>query len=536
VSFLDRLSEYLRDVAPPSGRPKVAVVPAMIDPAFSRDALIRALERLEQAHGAAGSYPRGRTPEQLLNTWQQNDRVVRFARLMSQLLRESIGRSASQEQIESWIELAIARLVGLEDELPSRIRTLEVERLARVAWADVSSLNAQHIDFAAYAAAIRATRGVGQGVILTPIGRVFLELTGRDAIRWLLHVEVAQSFGPLDPWRLSRESVKALMGQTSWLFYWGTDPEGFPHLETTQRLRALGLVSSYENEELELTELSVLPLGRELFPELASQEESPMSVLAGSLLADLTLSTANAAAGRMLESTSDVQSSAVAEATARHSRMVAHEIRNMLVPVKTALGALYREVLMAEQPGEVVTRRSQGIDRGIDSVFRFIEQLVELSRFAATPSEAFDLLPAIRDAVSAVEAEAGRSIEQVLPATLPPISGHRARVVMALTNVLRNAAQAVPSESPVIRIQAETLDGASAVRIFIEDNGPGVPEPLRRAIFDEGISLRGGSGLGLALVREVFEKEMKGLVACDASPLGGARFVMRIPTTGMERP
>jgi signal transduction histidine kinase len=71
------------------------------------------------------------------------------------------------------------------------------------------------------------------------------------------------------------------------------------------------------------------------------------------------------------------------------------------------------------------------------------------------------------------------------------------------------------------------------VLVTIEDNGPGVPENMRRAIFDEGISLRpGGAGLGLALVREVIEKEMKGLVACDASPLGGARFVIRMPTTG----
>jgi signal transduction histidine kinase len=274
----------------------------------------------------------------------------------------------------------------------------------------------------------------------------------------------------------------------------------------------------------------------ELLGEIVKPDESPMSILAGSLISDLTLSTADAVTGRTPESSSDVQVSAVAEAMARHSRMVAHEIRNMLVPVKTALGTLYREVLITEQPGEVVSRRSQGIDRGIDSVFRFIEQLVELSRFVATPPEAFDLLPAIRDAVSTVETEAGRRIEQLLPTTLPPISGHRARVVMALTNVLRNAAQAVPPDSPIVRIQAESIEGASAVRISVEDNGPGVPEEMRRAIFDEGVSLRGGSGLGLALVREVFEKEMKGLVACDASSLGGARFVMRIPTTGMERP
>jgi signal transduction histidine kinase len=518
------------------GRPTVFVVPATIDPAFARNALIRVLERLEQAVGNAEDNSASARPERLFKAWQQNDRVVRFSRRMAQLLRESIGKNASQEEIEAWIELAIARRVGLNEGLTSRIRTLEIERLAGLADAESWLKPAEHIDVAAYAAAIRATRGVGTGLTLTPIGRVFLELTGRDAIRWLLHVEVAQSFGPSDPWRLSRESARMLVHETSWSFYWGQEPEHLPHSETIRRMEALGLVSSYDDEDGGHMDLGALPMGEVLFAEVARQEESPMSVLAGSLITDLTLSTADAAAGRTAESTSDVQVSAVAEATARHSRMVAHEIRNMLVPVKTALGALYREVLIAEQPGEVVSRRSQGIDRGIDSVFRFIEQLVELSRFAATPPEAFDLLPVIRDAISAVENEAGKRIEQVLPATLPLVSGHRARVVMALTNVLRNAAQAAPAGSPVIRLQAEALEGASAVRISVEDNGQGVPESLRRAIFEEGISLRGGSGLGLALVREVFEKEMKGLVACDASPLGGARFVMRIPTTGMERP
>jgi signal transduction histidine kinase len=510
--------------------------PAGINPAFARNALIRALERLEQEHGNSGKYPLDRDPEELFRAWQHDDAVVRFTKRMAQLLRESIGRNASDKEIEAWVELGISRLIGLNDGLDSRIRTLEIERLAHIARDDAFKESAEHIDISAYAAAIRATRRVGAGFALTAIGRVFLELTGRDAIRWLLHVEAAQSFGPADPWRLSRESARELVGMPERVLLWSDDDaRDFPVEDTIDRLEALGLVFIDEPEP-ELETLRVLPVGEELLAEVARQEGSPMSVLAGSLIADLTLSAANVAAGRTAESTSDVQASVVAEATARHSRMVAHEIRNMLVPVKTALGALYREVLMTEQPGEVVSRRSQGIDRGIDSVFRFIEQLVELSRFAATPPEAFDLLPVIRDAISAVENEAGQRIEQVLPATLPLVSGHRARVVMALTNVLRNAAQAVSPGSPVIRIQAESLEGASAVRISVEDNGPGVPESLRRAIFEEGISLRGGSGLGLALVREVFEKEMKGLVACDASPLGGARFVMRIPTTGMERP
>lgn len=535
MSFLDRLGDYLREVSQSPERQGSSAPSVSIDPAFARNSLIRALERLEQEHAVVEKTPRVRL-ELLLAHWQEDDRVVRFARRLVPLLRESIGRDASDKEIESWVELAIANQVGLKDGLPSRIRTLEIERLAEIARADAFGQRDEHIDVAAYAAAIRATRRTGAGLALTPIGRVFLELTGRDAIRWLLHIEAAQSFGPTDPWRLSQESARVLVSEPSWGFYWGHEPEGFPHWETVRRLEALGLISTHDDDDDGRTSLGALSIGEILITEIAKKEESPMSVLAGSLLADLTLSAADVAVGRASGRLAEVQASPVAEATARHSRMVAHEIRNILVPVKTALGAFYREVLLEEQPGDVIARRREGIDRGIDSIFRFVDQLVELSKFAAIPSEPFDLLSAIRDAVAAVEAEADRRIEQALPATLPPVSGHRARVVMALTNVLRNASQAVPSESPTIRIQAEALERASAVRISVEDNGPGVPETMRRAIFEEGISLRGSSGLGLALVREVFEKEMRGLVACDASPLGGARFVMRIPTTGMERP
>jgi signal transduction histidine kinase len=60
-----------------------------------------------------------------------------------------------------------------------------------------------------------------------------------------------------------------------------------------------------------------------------------------------------------------------------------------------------------------------------------------------------------------------------------------------------------------------------------------VPEHLRRAIFAPGMSLRpGGSGQGLALVREVVEQEMRGQVSCTDAPSGGARFTLRLPSTG----
>lgn len=257
-----------------------------------------------------------------------------------------------------------------------------------------------------------------------------------------------------------------------------------------------------------------------------------MSSLAKTLLADLALSAAESVSKPSHDEAAARVSAA--EATARQARLVAHEIRNALVPVKTSLGALYREVLL-NPSSETLSRRREGIDRGIDAVFRFVEQLVKLAALAARPPEPFDPLSAIRDAVSLVESETEKRIESSLPPSLPPVSGHRDRVVMAITNVLRNAAQAAPSAGAVIRIAAEPVEGGRAILFTVEDNGPGVPENMRQAIFEEGISLRqGGTGMGLALVREVFEREMRGLVDCSASQLGGARFVVRMPAAGTE--
>lgn len=539
MSFLDKLREYLQGLGRASEQPGAVPAP-VIDAATVRDQLVRVLERLDQHQHepSASDVAKAIDIGAALKDWQRDDRVVRFARRLEQLLRQSIGKDASAKEIEAWIELALARQFGLPDKLPSSVRTLEIQRLGEIAITETlgRSSFSSTFDMAAYATAIRATRGLPPHISITPIGHVFLELTGRDAIRWLLHVESAQSTGPADPWRVSRETAQGLMTKSQWSIGLLQSLPGFLRSWVTlRRLNALELVSLVGDEGSWETRFEVLPLGRSLLSEIVKESESPMSVLANSLLADLTLSAANSVTTPDKRAT-DPHATTAAEATARQARLVAHEIRNALVPAKTALGALYREVLL-EAPGDVITRRRESIDRGIDATFRFVDQLVKLSTLAATPPEPFDPLPAIREAVAAVESETGRRIQQLLPAALPPVTGHRARVMLAIANVLRNAAQAVTAQDAIIRLQAESIEGAKAVLLTVEDNGPGVPENMRRAIFTEGVSLRpGGAGLGLALVREVIENELRGLVACDASSLGGARFVLRMPATGMERP
>ena len=77
----------------------------------------------------------------------------------------------------------------------------------------------------------------------------------------------------------------------------------------------------------------------------------------------------------------------------------------------------------------------------------------------------------------------------------------------------------------------------AAIIVYVDDNGPGVPPEQRRAIFEAGVTLSpGGSGQGLALVRQVIEGEMGGSAICEQSPLGGARFTITIPMKKSRNP
>ncbi|TNM39573.1 HAMP domain-containing histidine kinase [Nocardioides albidus] len=96
-----------------------------------------------------------------------------------------------------------------------------------------------------------------------------------------------------------------------------------------------------------------------------------------------------------------------------------------------------------------------------------------------------------------------------------------------LDNALRHAERSV-----VVRVEQRP----DAVVLTVEDDGPGVPVAERERVFERFRRLddartrdAGGSGLGLAIVREVVAAH-GGAVQLDSSPLGGARFVVRLPS------
>lgn len=107
--------------------------------------------------------------------------------------------------------------------------------------------------------------------------------------------------------------------------------------------------------------------------------------------------------------------------------------------------------------------------------------------------------------------------------------------VIALGQVVRNLVDNAARHARS-QVRVSVIDDDAGVSFAVEDDGPGVPESDRNRIFERFVRLdearardAGGSGLGLAIVREVVAGH-RGSVAVEESSLGGARFVVRLPS------
>ena len=98
-----------------------------------------------------------------------------------------------------------------------------------------------------------------------------------------------------------------------------------------------------------------------------------------------------------------------------------------------------------------------------------------------------------------------------------------------IDNLVQNAKAYTPPGSPIIiSIQSDEV----GARITVQDFGPGVPDKIKTAIFDDFRSGEaGGSGLGLSLVKRF--SEIHGGRACVEDAIGGgARFCVTLPGVG----
>jgi two-component system, NtrC family, nitrogen regulation sensor histidine kinase NtrY len=216
------------------------------------------------------------------------------------------------------------------------------------------------------------------------------------------------------------------------------------------------------------------------------------------------------------------------------ARRIAHEIKNPLTPIQLSAERLKRKYLKEiSSDKQVFEQCTDTIIRQVGDLGRIVDEFSSFARMPKAVPEPNDLNDVARDAtVLQRVSSADLEIDLELAANLPRIAFDRRLVTQAITNLVKNAREAVETRqattpSPPGRIVVETgiADGAPFLRVT--DNGLGLPQENRHRLAEPYMTTREkGTGLGLAIVKRIMEEHGGSLDLSDAASGQGAAVTL----------
>ncbi|MGD8320472.1 MAG: ATP-binding protein [Gemmatimonadota bacterium] len=229
------------------------------------------------------------------------------------------------------------------------------------------------------------------------------------------------------------------------------------------------------------------------------------------------------------------------EAVAALSASLAHEIKNPLASIRSAVEQLTRPGLEADDRSVL----QQLVLKESDRLSRLLSEFLDYSGLRLAARRTVSLAGVVRDAVTLVrqhpEAEGVALVCEGLDGD-GWVEGDPDLLHRAVFNLLLNGVQFSGRDGRVVarlsggQPRSRRTGIEHPVSLTVVDSGPGVDSELQEWIFDPFFTTRpGGSGLGLAVVHRAVEAHA-GAVYVDRAPEGGAMFTMVLPSVDGPQP
>jgi len=230
------------------------------------------------------------------------------------------------------------------------------------------------------------------------------------------------------------------------------------------------------------------------------------------------------------------------EAVAELSASLAHEIKNPLASIRSAVEQMSRRPAATEDErtlGNLIVRES-------DRLSRLLSEFLDFARVRVTRRDPVDVVTVLRGAAAIAaqhpDCAEGATLHVALPNAPIMVLGDDDLLHRAFFNLVLNALQATRPDSNV-RVTAAVASAAQvprgvrfetgAVVIEVHDEGPGIPAEVSDRMFEPFTTTKvGGTGLGLAITHRAIEAH-KGIVLVDSGP-HGTRMSVFLPLAAAD--
>ena len=211
-------------------------------------------------------------------------------------------------------------------------------------------------------------------------------------------------------------------------------------------------------------------------------------------------------------------------ALGRLSTVIAHEVRNPLMIIKSALHSL-------RQPGAapaVVSEAIADIDEEVVRLNRIVNEVLDFARPIRFELSRVDVNALCRESAGAALASGpGPAIALDLDPGLATLTTDPGRLRIALVNLLVNARHAVNGEGGNVSLTSRAR--ADNVRIVVADQGTGIAGADLARVFDPYFTTkRGGTGLGLPIAKNIVEG-LGGTLGVASTPGKGTDIIIDLP-------
>jgi len=218
-------------------------------------------------------------------------------------------------------------------------------------------------------------------------------------------------------------------------------------------------------------------------------------------------------------------------------RSIAHDLRGPLNTMVVNLELLTDSVAPGATGDQLEDRRRRYVRVMKDETMRMVRYVKAFLAGVAPPvygERDVDLAAELTEAAEFAGAQARRQgvdLDVELPADELQVRGSADDLRQVVLALLTNALEAQP-DGGWVGLGGERENGA--VRVWVEDEGPGIPPGVEGHLFEPGFSTRPDArGMGLAVARAIARRH-GGDLRLDEAPGDGSRFVLELPAARSE--